>query len=269
MYVSTDGGHTYTAWFSNTTLTAATFPGVVNHTYYFYVVAMNNVGTLQTNIQTVTASTAAAYKPQITSAITAEVTKGQPFSYQITANNSPVSFNASGLPAGLAINTASGLISGIPTAAGVYPVVLSATNTAGTGTVTLTLTVTGLPGHVAFFTGEAALGNGVYYLSFANGNYFGYYGYLNVAGDPYYLYHFDLGYEYIFDAADGNRGVYFYDFASQTFFYTSPTFPFPYLYDFTLNTVLYYYPDPNHAGRYNTNGYRFFYRFDTGQIFVK
>ena len=95
---------------------------------------------------------------------------------------------------------------------------------------------------------------------------FGYYSFLS---DPRYIYHFDLGYEYVFDAADGNDGVYLYDFASQTFFYTSPTFGFPYLYDFSLNSVLYYYPDPNNPGRYNTNGTRYFYNFATGQIITK
>ena len=123
-----------------------------------------------------------------------------------------------------------------------------------------------VPIHAAFFTGEASLGNGVYYLSFPNGDYFGYYSYLT---DPAYIYHFDLGYEYVFDANDGHSGVYLYDFKSNGFFYTSPSFPFPYLYDFTLNTVLYYYPDPSNPGRYNTDGYRFFYRFDNGQIIVK
>ncbi len=120
--------------------------------------------------------------------------------------------------------------------------------------------------HPGFFTGQSALGNGVYYLAFSNGNYFGYYSYLT---DPHYIYHFDLGYEYLFDAADGHGGVYLYDFKSQGFFYSSPVFPFPYLYDFTLNTVLYYYPDPSNPGHYNTDGYRFFYRFDNGQIIVK
>ncbi len=120
--------------------------------------------------------------------------------------------------------------------------------------------------HPAFFTGEAALSNGVFFLRFATGNPFGYYSYLT---DPRYIFHFDLGYEYVFDANDGKAGMYFYDFASSTFFYTSPTFPFPYLYDFTLNTVLYYYPDPNQADHYNTDGVRYFYRFDTGKIINK
>ena len=73
----------------------------------------------------------------------------------------------------------------------------------------------------------------------------------------------------MFDAADGKSGVYLYDFASKTFFYTSPAFPFPYLYDFSLNTVLYYYPDPNNAGHYNTDGVRYFYDFATGKIITK
>ena len=122
------------------------------------------------------------------------------------------------------------------------------------------------PGDLSFFAGEAALGNGVDYLTFANGNYFGYYAFLS---DPDYLYHFDLGYEYVFDAADGNSGVYLYDFQSGGFFYTSPTFPFPYLYDFSLNSVLYYFPDPAQPGRYNTDGVRYFYDFATGTVISK
>ena len=59
--------------------------------------------------------------------------------------------------------------------------------------------------------------------------------------------------------------MYLYDFASQSFFYTSPTFPFPYLYDFGLNAVLYYYPDPTNPQRYNTNGVRYFYNFPPGR----
>ena len=118
-----------------------------------------------------------------------------------------------------------------------------------------------------FFEGEVALGDGVYYLAFARtGNPFGYYSYLDNAN---YIYHFDLGYEYVFDARDGASGAYLYDFASNTFFYTGPTFPFPYLYDFKLRSFLYYYPDPNNPGHYNTGGVRYFYNFSTGQIITK
>ena len=45
------------------------------------------------------------------------------------------------MPAGLSVNTVTGLISGTPTTAGTAPVTLSATNSGGTGTATLTLTI--------------------------------------------------------------------------------------------------------------------------------
>src|SRR4029077_20254414 len=85
--------------------------------------------------------------PSITSLLTASATVGSPFSYQITANNNPVSYNATDLPQGLTVNTTTGLISGTPTATGVFPVTISATNNvndpcSGTATDTLTLTIT-------------------------------------------------------------------------------------------------------------------------------
>ena len=120
--------------------------------------------------------------------------------------------------------------------------------------------------HPAFFANEIALGNGAYFLELPSNQPFGYYSYLS---DPSYLYHFDMGYEYLMDAADGMSGVYLYDFKSQGFFYTSPGFSFPYLYDFALSSVVYYYPDPNNAGHYNTDGVRYFYVFNTGQIISK
>ena len=120
--------------------------------------------------------------------------------------------------------------------------------------------------HSPFFDGETGLSNGVYYLQFPSGNYFGYYSFLT---DADYLYHFDLGYEYLIDANDGKSGLYLYDFTSSDFFYTSPGFPFPYLYDFGLNSVVYYYPDPNNPGHYNTDGVRYFYVFNSGMIISK
>ncbi|MDB5070089.1 MAG: hypothetical protein JWM87_1200 [Candidatus Eremiobacteraeota bacterium] len=116
--------------------------------------------------------------------------------------------------------------------------------------------------HAPFFAGEAALSNGVYYLALPNGNPFGYYSYLT---DSNYIYHFDMGYEYVVDANDGRGGVYFYDFASSHWWYTGRTYPFPYVYDFGLSALLYYYPDTQRAGRYTTNP-RYFYNFKTGQI---
>ena len=83
--------------------------------------------------------------PVITSPPTDTATAGQLFSYQITATNNPTSFNATGLPANLTVDTSTGLISGTPSTAGIFSITLSATNAGGTGTATLTLTVNPAP----------------------------------------------------------------------------------------------------------------------------
>ena len=87
------------------------------------------------------ASSVAVAAPVITSATTASGNVGSAFSYQITATNAPTSYGATGLPAGLTVNSGTGMVSGTPTAAGTSTVTLSATNSGGTGNATLTLTI--------------------------------------------------------------------------------------------------------------------------------
>src|SRR5439155_10514041 len=69
-------------------------------------------------------------------------TAGVAFTYPIQATNPPIlSYAASGLPAGLTVDIATGLISGTPTTPGTYPVALSATNASGPGHKTVTFTI--------------------------------------------------------------------------------------------------------------------------------
>ena len=96
--------------------------------------------------------------PVITSALSATARVGQPFSYQITAGNGPVSFSAqltpalplpgplgpggaATLPAGFSFNPSSGVISGTPAATGSHQLLLGAANSAGSGTAILSLVV--------------------------------------------------------------------------------------------------------------------------------
>ncbi len=86
-------------------------------------------------------STGVLTAPAITSAATAGGTTGLAFSYQISATNAPTSFDASGLPAGLTVNPATGAIAGIPTVEGNTTATISATNAAGTGSASLVITI--------------------------------------------------------------------------------------------------------------------------------
>ncbi|MDB6022401.1 MAG: hypothetical protein JWQ04_2258 [Pedosphaera sp.] len=116
-----------------------------------------------------------------------------------------------------------------------------------------------------FFTGQVSLGSGVDYLQFPDGVVFGYY---NLGSFEFpTFYHYDMGFEYFFDANNAAHGCYLYDYSSSTFFYTDPA-TFPYLYDFTLNAWLYYYPDTAKPGHYTTNP-RYFYDFGTSKVINK
>ena len=81
--------------------------------------------------------------PLVNSPTSASGVVGASFSFQISGSNSPTSFDASGLPAGLAVDKTKGLITGTPTAAGSSNVTVTASNTAGSGTATLTIGIAG------------------------------------------------------------------------------------------------------------------------------
>jgi hypothetical protein len=67
-----------------------------------------------------------AAAPVVNSILTASGETSTAFSYQITASNTPTSFSAPGLPAGLSVNPTTGVISGtLTTAASTQVIVLT------------------------------------------------------------------------------------------------------------------------------------------------
>jgi hypothetical protein len=118
-----------------------TAPAVITNQQVVTITATSIADSTKSGSAAITLIPPGAAVPVITSPSTASGTVRSAFSYQITATNSPTRFGATGLPAGLSVNTTSGLISGTPTSAGTSTVTLRAINPAGTGKATLTLTI--------------------------------------------------------------------------------------------------------------------------------
>ncbi len=113
--------------------TAGTFSGGITH-------SAGGAGVAQV---AVTGSVVAVEPPAISTSGSGSAYRGRSHSLQIrVAGSSPVTgFGATGLPAGLSINTATGLISGTPGESGTFPLTLSATGDGGTATADYTLVV--------------------------------------------------------------------------------------------------------------------------------
>lgn len=80
--------------------------------------------------------------PVITSPTNAVGKQGHSFNFTISATGTaPITFGATGLPDGLSVNSTNGLISGVPTVAGDFDIVLYATNAAQTTVGNLLLTL--------------------------------------------------------------------------------------------------------------------------------
>ena len=92
----------------------------------------NSSGATGSGTLTITIADAPTSAPVIDSAPSASGNVGVAFSYQISASDTPRSYTAANLPAGLNLNPTTGLISGIPTTVGDATVTLTAENPAGT-----------------------------------------------------------------------------------------------------------------------------------------
>lgn len=107
----------------------------VTGTFPVQVVARNLFGSASTNVLI------AIGPGSITSATSAQGVIGVPFTYQITADNNPTSFEVSNLPPGVGWSAISGLISGVPSVTGIFPVQVVAKNPFGTASATVPLTI--------------------------------------------------------------------------------------------------------------------------------
>ena len=142
--------------------------------YTVLISASNGIGIGASTDLIITISPPAA-APTVSSSPTDNAIAGTGYSYQIVASNSPASYNATGLPAGLSLNSAAGVISGTPTVPGVYSISLSANNASGAGPVlSLTLTVsptTGAPtiSSASTTSGTVAAAFSTYQITASNG----------------------------------------------------------------------------------------------------
>ena len=143
---STDGTH-FTTTAQATSLDGSTWQvtGVTPEgPTSFYVLAIGVAPTSRYSSSGLIETTAAVNVlaiPVVNSAAQASGNSGTPFSFTVTATQSPTSFAASGLPPGLSINSSTGLISGTPTGVGTYNVTVTVSNSSGYSTSNLTIAI--------------------------------------------------------------------------------------------------------------------------------
>lgn len=143
----------------NATVAGISFPGLQNFQTRAAVANAMTFDELRvgTTFGAVTPYTDSIPAPVISSNLAQSGTAGSALSYTITASNTPISYNATGLPSGLNINTSTGVISGTPSVPGTTNTTISATNATGTGSATLVFTIASAPTALESFRSTAGL----------------------------------------------------------------------------------------------------------------
>jgi uncharacterized protein (DUF1800 family) len=177
--LTVNGQQLFTYWTNNPSTATTTRSGVIEleagrrYPVVYEFMARSSTATVRLNWQS--ANTNGGTKqvipqarlfsnspPQILSGLELLRIQGSPVQpYQIVASGEPTSFAASNLPPDWTINTTTGVLSGPHTTAGTWDIVLTASNTYGSGSAILKLTVIPTGGGItrdvwAPFTGTVA-----------------------------------------------------------------------------------------------------------------
>jgi hypothetical protein len=108
-------------------------------------IAVDRAGMLYVTDRDHTVRRGVLARPILTTPTSANAMASQSFTYTAAFSGAPSGYTASGLPAGLSFNAATGVISGTPSGAGTFPIAITATNGAGTGSATFTLSIARAP----------------------------------------------------------------------------------------------------------------------------